>query len=103
MYRFLLVLTLLFAANSGFSRTMAKPLDTIDSSDQVALTADTLVDTNIAPAPDSTIAKPGKAEEDGVDKDSMGYKIGYQIGSWLIPGILMVIVSFLIFKRSQRK
>jgi hypothetical protein len=46
---------------------------------------------------------PKEMEEDGVDKDSLGYKIGYQIGSWLIPGILMVLVSIMIYRRSRSK
>ena len=109
MFRFLLVLTFLFWINFGFSRTMPKQLPANDTfQPAVALESDSIISDTITDSIagqelDSPVVKPNKSKEDDVDKESVGYKVGYQIGSWLIPGLLMVIVTILIVKRSRRK
>ncbi|PWL32414.1 MAG: hypothetical protein DCO96_02405 [Fluviicola sp. XM-24bin1] len=103
MYRFLLLFTLIFFVNLGYSRTMPKKLDTASSSAFVALPKDTSSKNTITDAPDTAsvvqpVIKEGQSkEEDEIDKDSLGYKIGYQIGSWLIPGILMILATLMFF------
>ena len=85
---------------------MAMPRDTIESSGFVAAPTDTLQD-SITISTDTiplsrTQAKKGKSQKDEVDKENLGYKIGYLIGSWLIPGILMILVTVMIFMRARK-
>lgn len=108
MLRFCLILGFLSMASAGIAEVHPDmKMKTIPAeSDTTKTTNVQEIDTSMSLSDEAeTEIKPGKddkSEDDGVDKESLGYKIGYQIGSWLIPGILMVIVSILIFRRSRR-
>lgn len=110
-----LLFSIVLCANYTFSQT-AQPKElirveaspgkseTIDSADRTDQSTNAVPKDTAQTSQENPKAKSSaKTEEDGVDKDSMGYKIGYQIGSWLIPGILMILVSIMIYRRSRSK
>jgi len=118
MYRCIAFLSFLLFFQYSFSIAQTQPAEVVrvDAKPQKAENTD--IDTASSAVSDSAalkvqaeqhsnegkIAKEAKPEkdEDGVDKDDLGYKIGYQIGQWLIPGLLMIIVTIMIFRRSSK-
>ncbi len=107
MYRFLLVIALLFSVNFAFCETSPKQSEATEPSEAVETPNDTLtVDSTAIEEDTASIvqqeAKSGKPKEDEAYKESLGYKIGYQIGSWLIPGILMIVVTIMIARRAKK-
>ncbi|MCR9172440.1 MAG: hypothetical protein NXI10_08120 [bacterium] len=107
MYRFVLVLTLIFFVNFTFARKMATASDTLpQSTTMIAPHEDSIQQADSTKAASEVVpqqeAKTSKSEKEEVDKDSLGYKIGYNIGQWLIPGILMLLATIMFIRLSKK-
>jgi hypothetical protein len=107
MHRFLLTIALLFSITiSSASQNVASADDFPQSDTTIALSKDSMDFTDSVQAESTTVlrqeAKPAKSKKDKVDKDSLGYQIGFQIGSWLIPAILMILATIMFIRLSKK-